>query len=557
MTYLISISSSYRQSPPLPSSPATSNAVQTGRQVSHATPSDSEYSIPTPRFGLPSKIKVGGLSFGIGVLKTRLSSDRRRVLNAALNNIVSGQKPELDQDRRFFYHADYDYPKNNKISLRVSGEVDHQNNLRSLSASPIDLDTALAAKRERFTLDSAQFAPNIPLSGHRALPNKPSVIRSAILTQAIDAVRDKTGISPGHLEKLHDIACREDCLILFRPVDPHNAPLINDNYPTKGLEIKGKSANWGPQYGFICLDQSLSKLQAQPDKAIAASSKTQASCTEENGPQAIPLVLTHERLLYLQSAGLLHMAPNDGGYILDAEAPDGSYQTFAALAGANDKGYLIQNGDVPIQVLAPRLATYGSHHVQKAYVADFDLLAVMPNMKNFGGHDQRKDVVMDARGPLNFFQSEQYFLASGQSLQASHRHPVAASTERMINRITEREQRIADTINHELRPEFNSTELSGYADAWKLVHHGSDEGNVATEPETNLPATVICPVLHDLDPVLVLDSEQALRQLISVASRHGYRLAGNPGWTPDLKKDTLFSQRLDMWESLARRDSLF
>lgn len=540
----------------LPPSPV-SDSVQPDQQPLKTPGAEPEHFPAIIRRGLPTDITVGNLRLRVGALITRMETDDRRIIHAALTNILPDQNPEPDKDGKFSYQAFHVDNNNNKIMLQVSGESDRRKNLSSLTASLINVASSVHPNNEQRMLSFANFSVNSISGGHQALQNKPIRSRSFILNQAITAVQGSSGIGPIHLKKLHEIACREDCIILFRPVDPHNKPLIDDNYPTKGLEIKGKSSNWGPQYGFICLDQHLSKLQSQPEKALEASTKAQASCAEINGPQAIPLRLTHQRLLYLHRAGLLHMMPADEGFILDTHAPDGSHQRFSAVAASENEGYLIQQGGVSIQVLAPRLVITDSYHVQKPYVADFDLLALMPNMKTFSGQDQRKDVLMGAKGSLNFSQSEQDLLASSQSLRASHHSERMSSRSMLINRVTEREQRIADAINQELRPNFNSTKLSGYEDAWKLVHHGSDEGNAVTEPEANLPATVICPVQYGLAPVQVLHNEHALARLISVASTHGYRLAGNPQWPSDLKKDTVFSKRLEMWRSRDRRDSLF
>jgi hypothetical protein len=56
------------------------------------------------------------------------------------------------------------------------------------------------------------------------------------------------------------VADSADVIILARPVNPDATALIARNAATKGMAVKGKSASWGPQVGFIPVQQRFSKL---------------------------------------------------------------------------------------------------------------------------------------------------------------------------------------------------------------------------------------------------------------------------------------------------------
>ncbi|MCB0658193.1 MAG: T9SS type A sorting domain-containing protein [Saprospiraceae bacterium] len=69
-----------------------------------------------------------------------------------------------------------------------------------------------------------------------------------------------SGYVPSHAGEFARIAQEEDVVILARPVNPDATPLIANNRATKGMPVKGKSANWGLQKGLIPVDQRYSKL---------------------------------------------------------------------------------------------------------------------------------------------------------------------------------------------------------------------------------------------------------------------------------------------------------
>lgn len=157
---MVSISSTSGTHPvQLPTSPVQTPATNSSAQpLPGAFPADS---VPQVARGMPSKVCIGNLSFRVGVIKATLRSDERGSVQAALNNIVPGQTPELDENRTFSYQA-YSDPQKNPGQMSVSGEVDNQNNLLSLTAMHVHPDM-LSATTERPVFESVRFAPPLLL----------------------------------------------------------------------------------------------------------------------------------------------------------------------------------------------------------------------------------------------------------------------------------------------------------------------------------------------------------------------------------------------------------
>ncbi|HBY62728.1 MAG TPA: hypothetical protein DEH78_23135 [Solibacterales bacterium] len=63
-----------------------------------------------------------------------------------------------------------------------------------------------------------------------------------------------------HLDAIEEVARQRREIFIFRHVNPDATALLEQHYMTKGMNVKGKSADWGPQRGFIPVDQNLSKL---------------------------------------------------------------------------------------------------------------------------------------------------------------------------------------------------------------------------------------------------------------------------------------------------------
>ncbi|MEO4017472.1 hypothetical protein [Pseudomonas rossensis] len=107
-------------------------------------------------------------------MKSPLRSGEREPVQAALNNIVPGQTPALDKNRIFSYQA-YSDPQKNPGKMTVSGELDNQNNLLSLTAmhSPNAQPAATTDSPvfESLVFGAVQFEP--PLMPFTTFQTKP------------------------------------------------------------------------------------------------------------------------------------------------------------------------------------------------------------------------------------------------------------------------------------------------------------------------------------------------------------------------------------------------
>ncbi len=117
-----------------------------------------------------------------------------------------------------------------------------------------------------------------------------------------------TGVVPDHVDPLLRVARELNAFILIRPVNLQATGLIKANFDTKDLHCKGKSSDWGPQAGFICVDQSLSK-KANADDVVknALVEKPHAHIAE------VPLVLPKVRLEELVRLKMFKTVPQRGG----------------------------------------------------------------------------------------------------------------------------------------------------------------------------------------------------------------------------------------------------
>jgi len=69
-----------------------------------------------------------------------------------------------------------------------------------------------------------------------------------------------SGMVPAHARQYLTIADKEDAVVLVRPVNADSTRLLAENAAAKGMNVKGKSSNWGPQSGYIPVNQRYSKL---------------------------------------------------------------------------------------------------------------------------------------------------------------------------------------------------------------------------------------------------------------------------------------------------------
>lgn len=313
---------------------------------------------------------------------------------------------------------------------------------------------------------------------HLSAENK---IPGAGLQQLVSQIKDKTGLVPAHLIPLQKVASEHNCIIGIRPVDKLATALIEAGHPTKGFHIKGKSASWGPQAGFICVEQRFSKLEnASPERIAKFNLQTQA-CIAEGHAAAVPLEVSQSRLHDLFEQGLIDkFSPENTGGVshLRACGPGGEPYAFEArrLPGSREARYRISHHGAPLQVLAPNTEA-------RPFTADYDLMVIAPHVSQLGPEDNLQ--VPDVSHQVFRQRLENYrMLPEHQALRRDYDDPASfyRKSDEETGNTSERARRMIGVLN-----------LALVGEGEKVVHHATDSANPVTDPESNYPATFALP----------------------------------------------------------------
>lgn len=400
-----------------------------------------------------------------------------------------------------------------------------------------------------FSLRSIQPCAESLQSRSNAVQGKvvPDATKPAVpdVARLMESVRDRTGIVASHLIPLLNVAKEYNCIIGMRPVEAVATGLIEDGHPTKDFHIKGKSANWGPQAGMICVDQAFSKLEgcrkSDPSRIEKFNGQT-LQCIQDGHAVAIALQITHARLGTLLASDLItnvHLANAEGVITFSAKAPSGALYTFEATPSAVESEYRISQQGQPLQVLAKTPEG-------KALTADYDLHLIGPHISDLGPQDNLPvpDVahgVFKARingyceratdtGPKNLALELRQDYASVNSFYQKENPDIGNATDRIASMI----------------PVINKA-LVGEGE--RLVHHNADSGSPASEAAANYPATFFLPAkLGAFDEICIVENRHQMAELFQQAKNGGYHMPLNPLWESEVthvrRSDFTNSQRL-------------
>lgn len=349
-----------------------------------------------------------------------------------------------------------------------------------------------------------------------------------VVREDIEKVSQQTGICAEHLQQLHAIAREHRCVIAFRPVDPHNAQLIEMGYPTKGLNIKGKSSTIGPLFGFIPVDQQLSGKGSATPADIAKANLQIEQCVANGHAIKVPLELPSARMDYLTRHKLIK--PLDPP-AFESTKEDGSVFRFTA-SKTTSGNYQIATQGQAVEVLAPKTQPQGQPY--RPFTADYDLLFLMPQWDDVPQQSQRRGSIKPAAPNERPADLGVAHIRSKYENVAAKDTPAAPP---IVDYVTRLEERVINDINHSLRGQLKaSLNIDNPAD-WNLVHHGSDEGNPSTDMRSNLPATVIAPqALGEFGVITVIPDKAGLNDFLEEArdahatGHTGYVLVGNRAW---------------------------
>lgn len=333
--------------------------------------------------------------------------------------------------------------------------------------------------------------------------------------QGIQAVKSMftshgVGIPPEHALRMQVVAKEQNTVFGIRPVERMVTTLIEEGYPTKGFSVKGKSANWGPQAGFICVDQRLSKREnrdaAEIDKLNLAVAKGMKSCAYTQ----VDLRISHQRIGELIRDFGLESHGIGPQLLLRAEGPSGNPYEFVARQ-ENDGLYRIsrQGEQQAIQVLS-------NPECGLPMTADYDLFLVAPPIEEYGqgGRDARPNTAVkyqplpdDPHTTMSFYDREDFTRGN----------------------ITSRIRDLIDALNGTL----------GRGEHRDMFHHSDDAGNPVSSMGDNFPATFYLPramehrsgnEVMQFDEVCVVPDQQSFSLLVECIKENGYHFNAHPDW---------------------------
>lgn len=206
----------------------------------------------------------------------------------------------------------------------------------------------------------------------------------------------------GFPSNMQAVARQTNTVFGIRPVERIVTTLIEEGFPTKGFSVKGKSSNWGPQAGFICVDQHLSKRENRDTAEIRKLNLAVAKGMDGGAYTQTDLRISQQRLAELvRNFGLVA----DGVWpvrLLTAQGPSGKRYEFEARQEPDGLYRISRLGrSEAVQVLA-------SPACGLAMTADYDLFLVAPSIEahGSGGLDARRNTAvkytpLGAKDPLS------------------------------------------------------------------------------------------------------------------------------------------------------------
>ncbi|CAM3784488.1 anthrax toxin-like adenylyl cyclase domain-containing protein [Vibrio aquimaris] len=340
------------------------------------------------------------------------------------------------------------------------------------------------------------------------------------------------GMPVDHAKKLQSVAKEKNTVFGIRPVESMVRQLIIENYPTKGFKVKGKSSNWGPQAGFICEKQQLSKRESRRPEDIEKLN-TAIQEGKKNGAYTVSdLRISRARISELVSElGLITTSGNGHKISIQAKSPSKADYSFQAIQGADGLYTIYEDAaDKPIQVL--------SHPATNApLTADYDLFFIAPPIEEHSqsGIDSRPNTAVTyselPNDPLSYgdFYSRE---------------------DKDMGNISPRVRDLVGSLN----------EVLGRGENLEMFHHSDDAGNPVSDMLDNFPATFYLP--HPIDSMIdgnryqykevtVISGSEEYKDFVRCIKDNGYHFTSNPKW--DTPNRPVFEEAREKFEALRYR----
>lgn len=318
------------------------------------------------------------------------------------------------------------------------------------------------------------------------------------------------GIPSEHAVHLQAVAMENNVVFGVRPVERMVTTLIKEGYPTKGFMVKGKSSNWGPQAGFICVDQNLSKKENCPPPEINKLNQAILKGMNCGHYTKADLKISNERIDELIKNFGLDNVGSGSKRLLRAKGPSGSFYEFVAEQ-ENDGLYRImkQGEQEAIQVLAHA-------GCDLPMTADYDLFLVATSIEEYGenSQDARPNTAVKYSALPHDIHSADSFYDRESMTQGN---------------ITPRTRLLVDKLNRKL----------GRGEHREMFHHSDDAGSPVSSMRDNFPATFYLPqamkhqkggTLVHFDEVCVVSDKETFDVFVECIKDNGYHFNSHPDW---------------------------
>jgi Anthrax toxin LF subunit len=334
------------------------------------------------------------------------------------------------------------------------------------------------------------------------------------------AVRE-SGIVPDHAAAFATIAQQNDQFILFRKVEKWATGLIKENYATKDLHVKGKSSTWGPQAGFICCDQSLSKLHGGDAATVANfNHKIEESVTGGYAVKA-PLVITRGRMMALATMGAIeNVVQGQGGRWIVKSRQETFHLLPSSIVEVEQKAaynrfwpvmnlWVFREVTKRGQIKDLELVTVLANPSRAPLTADYDLFAICPHLST-GGYPRT--------AAMRYAPPKEKWIAAVGAVQTALGQADRRKADVNLGRMSLTQRRTKDLLNA-------AAQAAGYTGG-NVCHHGTEVDNPVTE--LDFPVTVFVP--GPSRTIYGAQSQLELENIVRDMLRAGYVFYANRLW---------------------------
>ncbi|MBK5529404.1 hypothetical protein JFT86_20925 [Pseudomonas sp. TH06] len=271
-----------------------------------------------------------------------------------------------------------------------------------------------------------------------------------------------SGVPQALVDEYKTIAKNNKTILLFRLVNPFSTGLISEGSSTKNLQVHAKSADWGPQSGYIPADPSLSKLW-DGITAVFEKAKADVSHSLELGYTSPQLKLSEQRFQFLLQSRLISTIK-----------PDGTFSVFGKGEGAFEFRAVAEGSHYAISYRRPGESAYTALRILadrkgSPLTADIDMFAIVPHLSNFADPVSSGATVVEAGQKKSSVMWSKAVEGALRSLGAAERR----TTHDMLGTISDFELNI--------RYLMNDAALS--LGMKEVVNHGTEQDNPYPEKD--------------------------------------------------------------------------